>query len=181
MNKVFITITCLVISAGIVFSYPSQAGKGSRLRETDSFSDGLAAVRVGAKWGYVDKKFKLVIEHRFDKAGRFSGGLAPVLIGDIAKDSSAVIDKGDLQPTIPGSNSPALSVGKSGVKLPAYKWGYIDTAGEYLVDPQFNNASPFSEGYAAVCIKSKWGYIDKPISAILNRENDKESYIALVE
>lgn len=46
-----------------------------------TFSEGLAAVRVGENRGYIDKLGKIVIEPRFQVAGHFSEGLAPVKVG----------------------------------------------------------------------------------------------------
>jgi hypothetical protein len=47
--------------------------------------------------------------------------------------------------------------------FPTGKWGYIDTRGHVIVNPQFDDARPFSEGMAAVLIRDhqadKWGYI----------------------
>ena len=52
----------------------------------NSFSDGLAAVRIGdvltGEWGFVDKTGRIVINPQFDWAGSFSDGLAAVRIGD---------------------------------------------------------------------------------------------------
>ena len=65
-------------------------------------------------------------------------------------------------------------------QLPDYKrlekvggeWGYIDKTGEFIIEPQFDNAAPFSEGLARVQIRKRWGYIDKAgqqvIPAIFN-------------
>ena len=39
------------------------------------------------------------------------------------------------------------------------KWGYIDQAGQVVIQPQFNFASEFSEGLAVVKIDHKSGYI----------------------
>ncbi len=44
----------------------------------DSFSEGLAQVKIGNKWGYIDKTGKLVIPPQFDEANAFSAGLALV-------------------------------------------------------------------------------------------------------
>jgi hypothetical protein len=44
------------------------------------FSEGLAAVRVGKKDGYIDKTGRMVIKPKFDVASDFSGGLARVLV-----------------------------------------------------------------------------------------------------
>ena len=43
-----------------------------------SFSEGLAAVQVGKKWGYIDHAEKLVIPPQFDDAKRFQGRFAVV-------------------------------------------------------------------------------------------------------
>jgi hypothetical protein len=45
------------------------------------FSDGLALVEVGKKWGYIDKTGKFVINPQFDSADFFSDGLALVEVG----------------------------------------------------------------------------------------------------
>ena len=42
------------------------------------FSEGLAAVNVGSKWGFIDPTGKFVIPLAYDYIGPFSHGLAPV-------------------------------------------------------------------------------------------------------
>ncbi len=42
------------------------------------WSDGLAAVRCGGLWGYVDRSGRMLIAPRFLEAGEFVDGLAPV-------------------------------------------------------------------------------------------------------
>ncbi len=39
------------------------------------------------------------------------------------------------------------------------KWGYVDQAGRYLISPQFDFATSFSEGAAAVEVNHRFGYI----------------------
>lgn len=41
------------------------------------------------------------------------------------------------------------------------KYGFIDRSGKTVIDPQFDQALPFSEGMARVRVGTKWGYIDK--------------------
>lgn len=38
-------------------------------------------------------------------------------------------------------------------------WGYVDRTGTVAIDPQFDAAGDFSEGRAAVRVRSQWGYI----------------------
>lgn len=40
------------------------------------------------------------------------------------------------------------------------RWGFLNTAGILVIDPVFDDVTPFSEGLAAVNQKGKWGYID---------------------
>jgi hypothetical protein len=45
-------------------------------------------------------------------------------------------------------------------KWPPLAWGYMDTKGNFAIEPQFGLALPFSEGLAAVRVKNGFGYID---------------------
>jgi hypothetical protein len=40
------------------------------------------------------------------------------------------------------------------------RWGYIDTDGQFMIKPQFNDAQDFSQGLAAVQIGEKWGFVN---------------------
>lgn len=40
------------------------------------------------------------------------------------------------------------------------KWGFVDNSGNMQIEPQYEDAKPFSNGLAAVKIDGLWGYID---------------------
>ena len=40
------------------------------------------------------------------------------------------------------------------------KWGFIDTKGNFVIEPKFDDASDFSDGCAQVELDGKWGFID---------------------
>jgi len=42
----------------------------------------------------------------------------------------------------------------------AGKWGYVDSAGTFMIQPQFESAERLSEGRAAVELNKRFGYID---------------------
>ncbi len=46
------------------------------------FSEGLAAVRMDGKWGYVDKIGQMALLPQYESATEFSEGLAAVKVGD---------------------------------------------------------------------------------------------------
>src|SRR5580704_7964273 len=41
------------------------------------------------------------------------------------------------------------------------KYAYINKSGKLVIQPQFERAEPFTEGYAAVQTSGRWGFIDK--------------------
>src|SRR5687768_7621289 len=41
------------------------------------------------------------------------------------------------------------------------KYGYIDSEGKLVVQPQFDNAAEFADGLAPVAVGKSWGYIDR--------------------
>ncbi len=48
------------------------------------------------------------------------------------------------------------------VKESDQKWGYINIKGDYVIPPQFDNATPFSDnGLAMVLVDSHYGYVNK--------------------
>ncbi len=49
-----------------------------RFTHAGPFSEGLAAVAIYGKWGFIDKEGKCVIPYRYEYTGRFSEGLAVV-------------------------------------------------------------------------------------------------------
>jgi hypothetical protein len=109
-------------------------------QEATEFSEGLAAVKVGDKWGFIDTQGRMVIEPQFydDRSiwateywyTGFSEGLAPVSVGH-------------------------------------FKWGYIDKSGNFVIEPQYLCTS-FYGGVARVAPggisqegEVRWSVIDK--------------------
>jgi len=48
------------------------------------------------------------------------------------------------------------------------RWGYVDRAGKYIINPQFDDARGFSEGLAPVRLAEQWGYIDEAGKYVIN-------------
>jgi len=53
------------------------------------------------------------------------------------------------------------------------KCGYIDTTGKTVIAPQFDYASRFAEGLAAVKVREKWGYIDTTGKTVIAPQFDE--------
>ena len=55
------------------------------------------------------------------------------------------------------------------------KWGFINKAGEFVINPQFRSAWSFSEGLARVKIggkEGKFGYINRAGEIVINTQFD---------
>ena len=141
------------------------------------FQEGLAAVKVGDRWGYIDKSDKTIIAPQYVQVTDFQGGLAFVETQDY---DLRFIDKTGHDPF--GARFQNVSVsfdfakGYVGVEV-NNKWGFIDKTGKYILTPQFDERDTptdccadsngvrwqsvdFREGLAAVKSGGKWGYID---------------------
>jgi hypothetical protein len=154
-----------------------KADPKTGLVATTEFSEGLAGVKVGDKWGYVDKTGEIVVSPQFDEARKFSEGLAAVFIGcrwgyidrtgnfvikpqfRFASEFSEGLAAADPYP----SNHVPCPPGKSHDKL-----GYIDKTGRFVVSAQFDLAFNFLDGIAKVVVVNpkdqndlRYGYIDK--------------------
>lgn len=117
--------------------------KGPGKDETHGFRNGLAGLKTGKKWGFIDEKGRSVVKPQFAMVGDFFEGRAAVTLD-------------------PGTAPSGAGAGSA-------KWGYIDKTGKMVVKPDFGlfvlqgntTTGDFHEGLAAVQLGGKWGYIDQ--------------------
>lgn len=145
--------------------------------KASSFSDGLAPIAIGGRYGYLDKAGTLAIEPRFSWAGVFSNGQALVRVkaeGD-KEEKYGIIDRGGrfvIEPRFERDNWAVgglqlFAEGLAAAHFGKGKWGYIDMAGRTVIEPAFREAGPFSGGLAAVLGRRGWGFIDKAGSWVI--------------
>lgn len=165
-----------------------------------TFHEGMAAVQTESGWGYIDRAGKFIIEPRYFDAGDFGNGIAAVKIYNtddydesqqawnfISKDGSKAFEsissktfrRDGVQAACP------FRKGYASIKLDG-KWGAIDTNGNVVVEPQFNEPHDFSEGLIpSVGEFLEWGYTDIDGNWIINakyrRVSDFLDGIAVVE
>ncbi len=187
-----------LIPVFILLTGMSAGGAGSfiwlvepQFESAGIFSEGMAAVKVGGKYGFINTTGEMIIEPRFDEAGNFSEGSAVVYTGGfpghvnrkglrvivLREDESryfgdglAVIKIKDRYGYIKSSGGMALQ--------PVYedafsfseglapvkidgRYGFINKTGKVIIKPVYEKAAIFSEGLAAVMINGKWGYINR--------------------
>lgn len=52
------------------------------------------------------------------------------------------------------------------------KWGFVDTEGKIVIEPQYDDALSFVNGFAAVCKDGQWGYINTANEACVDFQFD---------
>jgi WG containing repeat len=137
------------------FTFIDSAGRiisQERFEAAGSFAEGVAPVRVGGHWGYLEKNGNLAIPPQFDTAESFSDGLALVSKDDqfgYVDHSGAFVIAPQFRDAEPFANQRAV-VGDAGELY----W-YIDTQGKQAFPEKFATASPFFKGLAHVKLLPK--------------------------
>jgi len=146
-----------------------------RYDAVQDFSEGLALVTLNRKKFFIDMKGTIAIQpENFEPINVFNNGRArgnittrsPYTKGYIDKTGKIVIDDSRMGGACWFSEGLACVV--------TGKWGFIDTSGKFVIPPQFDEASPFSEGLASVTFwdqskasRHKHGFIDKTGTVVI--------------
>jgi len=132
--------------------------------------DDYKLVPITMKYGYINKKGKVIIPYEYKQATYFSEGLAFVLKD--GKETICINKKGKTVFTL----KQAIEVSTFSDGLAAFttkegKCGYVDKKGNIAIAPTFEYAADFSEGLAAVKNKDgKAGFINKKGDLVINHQ-----------
>ncbi|HVZ98378.1 MAG TPA: WG repeat-containing protein [Chitinophagaceae bacterium] len=179
MRNIIMTISLCIIAATLHAQIPFQDNNGKyglkdnddniifqgKYDHIDTFStEGLAVVRSGLKYGFIDKTGKEIIPPEYSIASGFSEGLAAVAVFEGNEIIWRYIDATGREAIVcnrKGIFAYPFSGGFARILLKdENKWGLIDKAGKELVPPKYDEIGDFSEGMAAVKLNDKYGYID---------------------
>ncbi|TKC00784.1 WG repeat-containing protein [Pedobacter cryophilus] len=129
---------------------------GREYNDIHQFSEGLASVKTGKLWGFIDKSGKMVIPAKYDSADAFGNGLAPVKM----KGKSGYINaSGKLVIPLIYDDASVFYNGLAKVILNG-KSGFIDPNGKVVIALKYDRVSFFKDGLALVSQKGKVGYIN---------------------
>lgn len=161
-TMIFIAVAALVIlaGAGLYFFTPLFKANPNKpveitakfisavrsYDEVGQFSEGLAPVRRGNKWGYIDTSGTEVIPCQYaQKGGTFVGGYA-------LADSAYINTKGQRKNLSKQEIKNLKSLAKDENTLVKFKengkWGYKDKDGKVVVKPKYHGLGSFHNGVA---------------------------------
>lgn len=113
----------------------------------ETTTEGMSPVRQGKLWGFIDNSGRLSVPARYEQVGAFAEGFAWVFV----QGKYAFVDRTGKQITgfLFDRVRPFSSDGIAPVEVKG-RWGYIDRGGRFVLTPRFADATPFSQGLAAV-------------------------------
>ncbi len=125
-----------------------------------NFSEGLALYGVDGddtKYGFFDKKGKIVINAQYDDVWPFSDGMALVEMND---RYGFINKKGEMKISAMYDDADYFFENGLAPVEQNDKWGYINKSGEMKISPMFDFGNSFCEGLAVVRIGEKYGVIN---------------------
>lgn len=123
----------------VLMALPISAQVLQDIDEIAPFSEGLAAVRKGQQWAFIDEEGKVVIDFRDDLYWN----------QNVDKTKSDVL----------GIHYPKFNQGLCVIKqtiedgVPVF--GFIDKTGAVVIEPQFLNVFPFKDGFTTAVLFDK--------------------------
>jgi hypothetical protein len=175
-------IKLIPVKNGSDYQYVDQQGKiviNPQFSEATIFRNGLALVRTTGeepKWGFIAEDGKYVINANYKAATVFNEDLAWVVSSNGAP--TAINTKGEVKFTL--QEAEEVRVFEEGlapfsvIDTSGEKWGFVNTTGKVVINPQFSNTGRFSQGKCAVENNDgKWGFIDNSGKIVINHQFTK--------
>lgn len=145
------------------FYHPNGEMVFGGYEEATSIGNGVAAVKTDGKWCIVDSQGTELSSERYD-------GVVQDEKGVICRNDRIFVEKTGYYYLIDSKGNrigeqkfeaadPFNGSGYAAVQIEGL-WGFVDTEGKVVIDPEYEEAKSFSNGYAAVKKGNAWGYID---------------------
>ena len=134
--------------------------------EAGEFVGNIAPVKIGKRWGLIDRKGQMVVEPKFDEIGQFFesffGGSVSKLVALVkdGDDVGFIHENGKMvneYDDIGSLNEEGLALAKKDGKF-----GFIDQTGKEIIPPVYDEVGSFNQqGLALVKKDGKSGFIDQ--------------------
>ena len=122
----------------------------------------LGAVKQGDKWAVIDDGYNAVTDFIYDDIKTDDYGYCSIsgrIFAKTAKGYVMLDENGkQLGESVFEDAKPFLTEEPTSVKING-KWGFADMDGNIVIEPQYDDARPFSGGLAPVKNGTAWGYI----------------------
>lgn len=119
-----------LIFIALIFTSSHYSQNIDNLDFISPINDGMIAIKKGNQWGFIDAKGEMVINFRDD-----------LVVSNTADGSFPIFHNG----------RSLITQKKDGIPY----FGFIDTSGKTIIEPQYLNATPFQANHAIVLLLRK--------------------------
>lgn len=130
-----------------------------KIKSVHHFSEGMAPIQVGLKYGFVNEKGVIIIEPQFLSVGYFSNGLAWARTNNNKLGYIDTKGKWVIEPKFYATRIFDKKSGRTRVKDKS-GWGYVNSKGEILRIKEAQVFNDFEDGLCALRVNNLWGFID---------------------
>lgn len=167
--------TILPVEVGDKWGYIDKKGKyivNPQFDDAGFFRNGIAKVETSdGLIGYIDLKGKMIISPQYTEGTHFYEEKAFVIRSGSYPE--CINAKGEILFSLKAAERAyGFSDGYAKVAVKNQdgnvKYGFVNPKGELVIAAQYELASSFKEGLAAVVLDDKWGFIDKKGNIVIN-------------
>lgn len=164
----------------------------ARFDDCVDFRENVARVKVGGKWGFVDRTGKEVVPPQYDYAWDSYSGKARVRIGEEVREIVLPPYTGPLPERPPGpfiisvQGETPRELAKSLPPFPkndprsrerriyrsGTRCGFTDSRGNTVIEARYDDCMDFRENVARVKVDGKWGFIDRSGNMVVSPQYD---------
>lgn len=129
-----------------------------------NFKNGVAAVKKGERWALIDIEENLITDHIFEDVilDEFNTchNAGVIFVKKDGKYYMVNASGQKITETAFDNAKPFVTAEPAAVCVGG-KWGFVDSSGNWVMEPQFEDADSYSLGLAGICKDGLWGYINK--------------------
>lgn len=175
----------ILIKIGDKYDYTDKSmkiPKELRFDYATNFKNGLAAVKADGKWALLGSDNKFITKYIFDDViiDEFRTCINNGVIFAKSEGKYYMYDAEGkkISKTAFDNAYPFVSDDYAAVCING-KWGFTDSEGNIVIEPQFEEAKSFSCNIAPVKINDKWGYMSKTKQT--DKDGKENGYVMRIE
>ena len=144
-----------------------------------TYCDGIAMVRVNGIWKQRDDSGQLLNAVSFEDVKLYQNGeycYGGIMVAKKDGRYQIFSPTGEAKNSFTADDIDNYYGGYLAFRADNGLWGYVNTAGDVVIEPQFAEAKSFSGGLAAVSNGEAWGFIQKNGTPVLEYRYANASY-----
>tara|TARA_B100000508_G_scaffold125753_1_gene109894 strand:- start:9838 stop:11916 length:2079 start_codon:yes stop_codon:yes gene_type:complete len=149
--------------ANFILDYPDYPYRNDALMDYTLSNEKFYPVRIGSKWGFINKKAQEVIEPEYDWVEPFSEGSALVGKGGF---SGYINKRGEVNVPIKYTDGGTFISGHSWVEMDG-SYGLVNNHGVLVLNTSYEDVGSFSEKRIYAQKEGKYGYFDHKLNLVI--------------